>query len=118
VAEQDAMIHDSQGRIADRTREHLTASDVAIVRFRRAVLTGARALRDGTEPQAPWRASAYRLRSGSWICPRDTPFEQVMLERFRHRHGWVDPGAHGTPDVTGATVSTTPAPDCPGKTVA
>ena len=40
VAEQDAMIQDSQGRIADRTREHLSASDAAIVRFRRTMLVG------------------------------------------------------------------------------
>ena len=32
------MAQDSQGLIADRTREHLTATDVAIVRFRRLML--------------------------------------------------------------------------------
>ncbi|MBL8381685.1 MAG: Rieske 2Fe-2S domain-containing protein, partial [Burkholderiales bacterium] len=44
IAEQDAMAQDSQGLIADRTREHLSPTDVAIVRFRRALLDGARAL--------------------------------------------------------------------------
>jgi hypothetical protein len=82
VAEQDAMIQDSQGRISDRTREHLSPSDAAIVRFRRTVLAGAKALVAGTEPEAPLRHEAYRLRSGSWFAAEGVPFEQVMRERF------------------------------------
>ena len=38
VSEQDAAIQDSQGFIADRTREHLGPTDLGIVRFRRCVL--------------------------------------------------------------------------------
>lgn len=82
VAEQDAMIQDSQGRIADRTQEHLSPSDAAVVRFRRAVLAGAKALATGIEPQAPLRHEAYMLRSGSWFAADGVSFEQVMLERF------------------------------------
>jgi phenylpropionate dioxygenase-like ring-hydroxylating dioxygenase large terminal subunit len=89
VAEQDAMIQDSQGRIADRTREHLSASDIAIARFRRTVLDGAKALLAGTEPEAPFKHRSYKLRSGSWIAGEDVPFEQVMLERFGERTGRV-----------------------------
>ncbi len=89
VAEQDAMIQDSQGRIADRTQEHLTASDAAIVRFRRTVLTGAKALAQGQEPTAPFLPAAYRLRSGSWVAAEGVSFEQVMLERFGDRVGQV-----------------------------
>ena len=87
VAEQDAMIQESQGSIADRTREHLTATDAAIVRFRRTMLSGARALSKGTEPKAPWLHESYRLRSGSWIAAEGTPFEQIMVERFGNPHG-------------------------------
>jgi len=82
VAEQDAMIQESQGAIADRTREHLTATDAAIVRFRRTVLAGAKALANGDPPQAPWRHDSYRLRSGSWVASEGTPFEDIMKERF------------------------------------
>jgi phthalate 4,5-dioxygenase oxygenase subunit len=89
VAEQDAMIQDSQGRIADRTREHLSASDAAISRFRRAVLGGAKALLGGIEPEAPFKHESYKLRSGSWIAAEGVPFEQVMLERFGHPAGLV-----------------------------
>ena len=93
VAEQDAMIQDSQGRIADRTREHLSPSDAAIVRFRRTVLAGAKALARGIEPLAPTKHQAYRLRSGSWFASEGVSFEQVMLERFGDAFGRVDPGA-------------------------
>ncbi|OZI60778.1 Rieske 2Fe-2S domain-containing protein [Bordetella genomosp. 11] len=90
VAEQDAMIQESQGRIADRTREHLTATDAAIVRFRRTLIAGARALAQGIEPQAPWRHQAYRLRSGSWIAAQGRSFEDIMQERFGSVTGHID----------------------------
>ena len=89
VAEQDAMIQDSQGRIVDRTVEHLCASDAAVVRFRRKVLDGAKALMAGIEPEAPFRHDSYTLRSGSWIASEGVSFEQVMLERFGHPAGRV-----------------------------
>ena len=89
VAEQDAMIQDSQGRISDRTREHLSPSDAAVVRFRRTVLSGAKALARGIEPEAPLKHEAYRLRSGSWFASEGVSFEQVMLERFGDTVGRV-----------------------------
>jgi phenylpropionate dioxygenase-like ring-hydroxylating dioxygenase large terminal subunit len=89
IAEQDAMAQDSQGFIADRTREHLTATDVAIVRFRRAMLDGVRALREGTEPAAARRAESYRLRSGGAVAPSSQPFEEVMRQRFGNPTGQV-----------------------------
>ncbi|CAN5410725.1 Rieske 2Fe-2S domain-containing protein [soil metagenome] len=89
AAEQDAMIQDSQGRISDRTREHLTSSDAAIVRFRRTVMSQAKALAEGKAPEAPKLHESYRLRSGSWIAEEGTPLEQVMLERFGDRIGRV-----------------------------
>lgn len=89
VAEQDALVHDSQGRIADRTAEHLSPSDAAVVRFRRSVLAGAKALAQGVEPQAPLKHQAYKLRSGSWIASEGVSFEQVMLERFGDADGRV-----------------------------
>jgi phthalate 4,5-dioxygenase oxygenase subunit len=53
------------------------------------VLDGAKALMDGTRPEAAFRHESYRLRSGSWIGHEGVPFEQVMLERFGHRVGRV-----------------------------
>jgi hypothetical protein len=89
IAEQDSMAQDSQGFIADRTREHLTATDVAIVRFRRAMLDGAQALREGKEPAAARRHESYRLRSGGAVAPSSQPFEEVMSARFGSPTGQV-----------------------------
>lgn len=89
VAEQDAMVQESQGPIVDRTREHLTATDAAIVRFRRVMIAGVRSLTDGVEPKAPWRHEAYKLRSGSWVAAEGTPFEAIMQERFGNPYGRV-----------------------------
>jgi phthalate 4,5-dioxygenase oxygenase subunit len=83
LAEQDLMIQESQGRIFDRTRETLTATDAAVVSFRRTVLDGANALAEsGIEPAAPWQHEAYRVRPGSWFAGNDVGFEGVMLQRF------------------------------------
>lgn len=70
IAEQDAMAQESQGLIADRTREHLTPTDIAVVRFRRLMLGEAQALREGREPAAAQRHESYRLRSGAPSCTR------------------------------------------------
>lgn len=83
VSEQDAMIQDSQGYIADRTRENLGPTDLAIVWFRRQVMGGARALRDtGQPPGASIQGSAYRLRGGSTVADASVAFDDVMLRRF------------------------------------
>jgi len=82
VSEQDACIQDSQGLIADRTREHLGPTDLAIIHFRRLVLGEAHALERGEEPAAARAAAAYTVRSGSAVAPRDVPFAEVMVKRF------------------------------------
>ena len=44
VSEQDAAVQDSQGPIADRTREHLGPTDIGILHFRKLMMDlGARA---------------------------------------------------------------------------
>lgn len=95
VAEQDALVQESQGLIADRTREHLTATDAAVVRFRRTMLGLAKDLANGREPDEPWAHKAYRLRSGSWMAAEGVLFEDVMRERFGHPYGRVE--ADSTP---------------------
>jgi phenylpropionate dioxygenase-like ring-hydroxylating dioxygenase large terminal subunit len=47
----DAYATESQGAIQDRTREHLTAMDVAIIRMRRCLNDGMDAVADGRDPQ-------------------------------------------------------------------
>jgi len=96
VSEQDAMIQDSQGLIADRTTEHLTPTDAALVRLRRVLLDGAKALEDGMPPAVAGDAEAYRLRSGSWVAQRDVAFTDVMLQRFADRAGRASVAIEGT----------------------
>lgn len=83
VAEQDAMVQESQGAIVDRSQEILTPTDMAVVRFRSTLLEGARALRDrDVAPASAAMPAAYTLRSGSWIAAANTPFSDVMMQRF------------------------------------
>jgi phenylpropionate dioxygenase-like ring-hydroxylating dioxygenase large terminal subunit len=82
VSEQDAMIQDSQGLIADRTREHLGPTDLAIIEFRTLMLRGARDLARGVEPAAARTAAGYRLRGGSIVAPRSLSFADTMRRRF------------------------------------
>jgi hypothetical protein len=82
LAEQDAMIQQSQGYIVDRTRENLCATDAAIVRFRRTLLDGARSLAAGEEPRAPWLHAYYQTRPGSWFADQGVPLGDVLVERF------------------------------------
>ena len=56
VSEQDAAVQDSQGPIADRTREHLGPTDLGILRFRKLVMDAhaiCRAARSPRRPSAP-----------------------------------------------------------------
>ena len=87
IAEQDALAQESQGAIADRTIEHLTASDVGVVHFRRLMLKEANALIAGTEPTAAKRPQSYRLRAGGALLPGALSFEEMMQERFGSKTG-------------------------------
>ena len=85
ISEQDACIQDSQGFIYDRSHEHLGTTDIAIIEFRRMMLTMARELREGQEPPQARRGDAYLVRSGSAVAPRDVPFAAVARERVTVR---------------------------------
>ena len=87
IAEQDAMAQDSQGLILDRTREHLSPTDVGVVRFRRVMLEGAKALRDGREPLAAQRHDQYNVRAGGAMAKNGVPFGDVMQQRFGSVNG-------------------------------
>ena len=82
VSEQDAAIQDSQGPIADRTREHLGPTDIGVVRLRRLLLAQVRASMAGVAPAALAHPEAYNLHSGGWVAHRSKPLAQVMVERF------------------------------------
>jgi phenylpropionate dioxygenase-like ring-hydroxylating dioxygenase large terminal subunit len=89
ISEQDAAIQDSQGFIADRTREHLGPTDLGIVRFRRLVLDAASALQQGVEPRAAALPRAYRVRSGGAVAPSAQDPAEVLRSRFGNEVGLV-----------------------------
>ncbi len=89
IAEQDALAQESQGVIVDRTREHLTPTDLGVVHFRHLMLSEIQSLRKGKEPAAARRPTSYRLRSGGAVLPSGLSFEEVMTQRFGSRTGRV-----------------------------
>jgi len=89
VSEQDAAVQDSQGPIADRTREHLGPTDLGIMHFRRLVMEAARALREGTAPAHLKHQDRYAVRSGACVTDRAKDLPEVMVERFGEPTGFV-----------------------------
>jgi len=77
---QDYAVTSDQGggRIADRSKEHLTVSDTAIVLMRKKLLEAANALTGGSEPTEAQRADAYRVRSVEVKLPRNVNVIEEM----------------------------------------
>ncbi|MEZ5853901.1 MAG: Rieske 2Fe-2S domain-containing protein [Hyphomicrobiaceae bacterium] len=90
VSEQDQAVQDSQGEIADRTREHLGATDLGIMRFRKLIMDSARDLERGVEPPAASMPEAYAVRSGACITHKSKSLSEVMVERFGNPIGLAD----------------------------
>ena len=82
ISEQDAAIADSQGLIADRTRELLGQTDLGIVRFRQMMLEAAASVSRGALPHGADAPNAYRVRSGDTVGAAGTDFADVLHARF------------------------------------
>ena len=89
VSEQDAAVQDSQGPIADRTREHLGPTDLGILHFRKLVMDCARALQQGKPPSHLSHQDRYTVRSGAWVTSKTKDLPAVMVERFGDEAGFV-----------------------------
>ena len=74
IPNQDAAMWETMGPIADRTRERLGASDIAIVQFRRIMIEAAKKLRDGGPAigTSPSRVPHVKLKSFEGIFPKST----------------------------------------------
>ena len=73
VSEQDAVVKDSQGPIADRTREHLRPTDLGILRFRKLMMDCARQLASGKEPDAVRSATTFTPAPPSGTRAKTSP---------------------------------------------
>ncbi len=69
---QDIAMQESMGPIADRTKERLGASDLAIVEFRRVMVRAVRDFQQGKLPPALGLADDARMKLASWerIVPK------------------------------------------------
>jgi phenylpropionate dioxygenase-like ring-hydroxylating dioxygenase large terminal subunit len=88
VTFEDALMSISMGPIADRTKEHLVPTDVAVVQFRRFMLEGARLVREGKDPIGfNARTPSGKISAVSGDIPNGgewrhlAPPEHVVLER-------------------------------------
>jgi hypothetical protein len=79
---QDCAIQESMGPIADRTAEHLLASDAAIVKIRRLLLQTLRDLEAGKELPG-MDAASYRVRSVRVEVDKGIDFARGMRDRVR-----------------------------------
>jgi phthalate 4,5-dioxygenase len=79
---QDCAIQESMGPVADRTLEHLLASDAAIVKIRRLLL---QTLKDHAagKPLPGLDPKSFRVRSTRYEAPKGAPFAETMKDRVR-----------------------------------
>ncbi len=70
IRAQDAMVAETAGPIADRTREHLGSSDRAVVALRNTLISAATALSSrGEAPLAPTSPQLYAVRATQTVLP-------------------------------------------------
>ena len=89
VSEQDAAIQNSQGKIVDRSLEHLGPTDVGIIEFRKLMLRLAKALKKGQMPSSSISPEKYAVQCGGMVADRNISLEDAMLRRFGHITGNV-----------------------------
>jgi phthalate 4,5-dioxygenase oxygenase subunit len=78
VNSQDFTMVESMGPVAPRYKEHLGASDVAVIRMRRRMLEAVRAFMDGADPPGLDPSLDYgRIASEERVVPIDVPWQEV-----------------------------------------
>lgn len=82
ISEQDQAIADSQGTIADRTREMLVQTDLGVVRFRAKIFNACDQANNGHDTSGVPSSEAYRVRSGDYVSTPSESIEDVVRARF------------------------------------
>jgi phthalate 4,5-dioxygenase len=78
VNNEDIAVQESMGPRYDRTREHLGASDVAVIRMRRLMLDSVRRFDQGEEPFGLAEPVRYdSLRAFEAVVPKDVPWQRA-----------------------------------------
>jgi hypothetical protein len=78
VNTQDRAVQELQGRIADRTKEHLGPADKAIITARQLLLQAVKAMQAGEDPPGT-DTSYYRARSAVKIMPAKASWREAIL---------------------------------------
>jgi phenylpropionate dioxygenase-like ring-hydroxylating dioxygenase large terminal subunit len=80
IVTQDHAVSETQGRILDRTKEHLGASDAAVVAWRRQIIRAARALAErGESPDAlSGRFDWSEIRAVTTVCPEEQTWREAV----------------------------------------
>jgi len=73
VSEQDAAVQDSQGPIANRTREHLRPTDLGILRFRKLMMDRQLASERSLTPSAVRSATTFTPAPPSGTRAKTSP---------------------------------------------
>ena len=79
---QDSMAQVSMGPIANRTKEHLGVTDIAIIQSRRLLLRQLIDLQEGVEPAEPHTPEAYSVVGVQFVEDKDVTFDEC-IERQR-----------------------------------
>jgi len=81
VNTQDLAVQESMGPISDRTREHLTAADRAVILMRRVLVDAVRAhVMNGAEPPALDPKTYRGIRATDVILPKGVPWQEAASE--------------------------------------
>ena len=80
VVTQDHAVSETQGKILDRTKEHLGASDAAVVAWRRQIIRAARALAErGESPVALSGEVAWSdIKAVTTVCPEQQTWREAV----------------------------------------
>jgi hypothetical protein len=76
---QDCAIQETMGPIADRTLEHLGASDTAIIKIRSLLLQTLKDMAAGADLPG-FDPASYRVRSTRFRLPAGEPFEAAVAD--------------------------------------
>jgi hypothetical protein len=81
VNNQDLAVQESMGPIVDRTKEHLSVTDRAVVAARRLLLQAAKTVADGGDPPGLGE-TYYRARAIERTLPTETPWRDALLREM------------------------------------
>lgn len=78
IVTQDHAVNETQGPILDRSREHLSTSDLAIITMRRLLLDATRNVQEGVAVPGLEGPIPYdRILSETFLMPRDASWQEV-----------------------------------------